>query len=168
MFNADDFGLTEGVCRGIVEAMGSGVLDRASIPSIVSADGEFPRTTAGVVGVDLSHVRAERSAQIDRLRSWGVEPSHMDSHHHIGVKPHVVQAYAALAVAMGLPARSTLEVMCHPAYADSELAARSAYIGQRERGLGVLTSGKLLNGLRALDVEIGSMANLASTTARLT
>ena len=62
-----------------------------------------------------------------------------------------------------LNGRGTLEVMCHPAYADTALAARSAYVWQRERELSVLTSGKLRTGLRALEVEIGSLANLAAS-----
>ena len=45
--------------------------------------------------------------RIDRLRSWGFEPSHLDSfRRHVGLKPHIVSAYIAVAVAAGLPART--------------------------------------------------------------
>jgi predicted glycoside hydrolase/deacetylase ChbG (UPF0249 family) len=251
IFNADDFGLTEGVCRGIRQTVEAGVvtatsamvcsegaetrvaewgtplagrigvhlqltqgrpcLDASAVPSIVDSEGAFPNATAGVVGVDLGQVRAEWRAQIDRLRSWGFEPSHLDSHHHIGLKPHIVGAYVAVAVAAGLPARTnspelsatlrargarcvdlsttawydgalterrllrvieetfdrlrgvgTIEVMCHPGYADADLAARSNYVRQREAELGVLTSDKLKNGLTKLDVEVGSMDRVAA------
>jgi chitin disaccharide deacetylase len=147
VFNADDFGLTDGVCRGIHEAFGSGVvrattamvctsrsrdnlerwasplaghigahlqltegracLGPGEIPSIVDASGDFPTSPTGVVDVNPAHIRAEWSAQIARLRGWGVAPSHLDSHHHIGLKANVVDAYVGTAAAAGLPARTT-------------------------------------------------------------
>lgn len=251
IFNADDFGLTDGVCRGIREAASAGIvtattamvctegardrvvqwgpslagrigihlqltqgracLDQARVPSIVDSASAFPESPADIVDVNLGHVRDEWSAQIETLRSWGVEPSHMDSHHNIGLKPHIVEAYVATAVSNGLPARTnspaltatlrargarcvdlsvtswydgklsakkllrvvegafdrvsgqgTIEVMCHPGFADERLAAKSNYVRQREVELGVLTSDKLLNGLRKLDVEVGSMTTLAA------
>ena len=253
IFNADDFGLTDGVCRGIGETAGSGVvrattamvctpgsgeniarwasslagcigvhlqltegracLERADIPSIVDAHGDFPRSPAEVVNANPSHVRAEWSAQIERLRAWGVEPSHLDSHHHIGLKPHIVDAYLSVASAAHLPARTTspelssrlrasgvpcvdlsmtswyddpsatsllrrieaafnrihgygtLEVMCHPGFADAELAAKSNYVGQREAELRVLTSSKLIKGLDRLDVEVSSMSSVLPLAA---
>jgi predicted glycoside hydrolase/deacetylase ChbG (UPF0249 family) len=253
IFNADDFGLTDSVCRGINEAVADGVvrattamvctsgsreniarwaspvagligvhlqltegracLDPTHIPSIVDANGDFPNSPAGVLNVNPSHVRAEWSAQIERLRAWGVEPSHMDSHHHIGLKPHIVDAYLSVASASGLPARTTspevsrrlresgvrsvdlsmtswyddssatallrrieaafnrmhgygtLEVMCHPGFADAELAAKSKYVNQREAELRVLTSNKLLKGLDRLDVEVSSMSGMLQLAA---
>jgi predicted glycoside hydrolase/deacetylase ChbG (UPF0249 family) len=149
IFNADDFGLTDGVCRGIHEAMDAGVvrattamvcapgsrehiahwkeaaplagrigvhlqltegrarLDPAEIRSLVDVDGDFPSSPAGVANVDPSHVRAEWTAQVAELRAWGIEPANMDSHHHIGLKPHIVDSYVAVASASGLPARTT-------------------------------------------------------------
>lgn len=255
IFNADDFGLTDGVCRGIHEAMIGGVVssttamvcttgaqDRIarwapplagrigvhlqltqgrccspaeSIRSLVNADGEFPGSAAEVARPDPSHIRAEWSAQVDRLRRWGVEPSHLDSHHHIAVGPDIVESYVEVAKAAGLPARATslelakmlraqgvggadlcitgwydrdlsakallrlveagfnrlggqgmLEVTCHPAYADAELAAKSVYVRQRERELSVLTSSQLMKGLRRLDVELASIGSLAAPAGR--
>src|SRR5262245_48889974 len=141
IFNADDFGLTDGVCRGIHEAMDAGVvrattamvcapgsrdhithwkdaaplagrigvhlqlteghacLSPAEIPSLVDANGDFPNSPGGVANVDPTHVRAEWTAQVAELRAWGIEPANMDSHHHIGLKPHVVDSYVAVASA---------------------------------------------------------------------
>jgi chitin disaccharide deacetylase len=251
VFNADDFGLTDGVCRGIGEAVASGVvrattamvcvadseervrrwgsavsggvgihlqltegracLAPAAVSSIADASGSFPNSPAGLASADTSHVTAEWRAQIERLRSWGVEPSHMDSHHHVGLRRELVDTYVGVATAARLPARTTspaltatlrargvrcadlsvtswydgdlsarsllrrieaafnrlhghgaLEIMCHPAFADAELAAKSKYVRQREAELGVLTSAKLAKGLRDLDVEVGSIASLAA------
>jgi predicted glycoside hydrolase/deacetylase ChbG (UPF0249 family) len=147
IFNADDFGLTDGVCRGILEAIGAGVVTATtamvcshgsherlarwgasvaghvgihlqltqgrscvaapSIPSIVNADGTFADAPSEMTSPDLNQVQAEWSAQIERLKSWGIEPTHMDSHHHVGLNPRIVDAYIALAVTTGLPARTT-------------------------------------------------------------
>jgi predicted glycoside hydrolase/deacetylase ChbG (UPF0249 family) len=251
IFNADDFGLTDGVCRGIHEAVDAGVvrattamvcaagsrehiarwgktapledrigvhlqltegracLGREEISSLVDANGDFPSSPAGVANADPSQVRAEWNAQVAQLRLWGIEPSHMDSHHHIGLKPHVVDAYVAVAATSGLPARTTspeltarlrasgarcvdlsmtswydgeltaksllrrieaafnrirgqgtLEVMCHPGFADASLAEKSKYVRQREAELRVLTSGKLAKGLDHLDAEVASISSL--------
>lgn len=50
--------------------------------------------------------------------------------------------------------RGTVELMCHPGYADAELAARSKYVGQRERELRALCSPELAAELRARGVEL--------------
>jgi predicted glycoside hydrolase/deacetylase ChbG (UPF0249 family) len=251
IFNADDFGLTDGVCRGIHEAMDAGVvrattamvcapgsrehiaqwkdaaplagrigvhlqltegracLPPEEIPSLVDPNGDFPNSPVKVANVDPAHVRAEWTAQVAELRAWGIEPGHMDSHHHIGLKPHIVGSYVAVASASGLPARTTtteltarlrssgascvdlsvtswydgeltakallrrieagfnrirgygtLEVMCHPGFADASLAAKSKYVRQREAELRVLTSSKLATGLDHLDAEVASMSTM--------
>ncbi|HEV8447346.1 MAG TPA: ChbG/HpnK family deacetylase [Gemmatimonadaceae bacterium] len=249
IFNADDFGLTDGVCRGICEAIDAGVVRATTamvcapgsrehieqwspaasrggqigvhlqltegraclgpdeVSSLVDANGDFPGSPAGVQNVNPSHVRAEWTAQVAELRAWGIDPSHMDSHHHIGLKPHVVDSYVAVASASGLPARTTspeltarlrasgapcvdlsmtswydgelsaksllrrieaafnrihgygtLEVMCHPGFADASLAEKSKYVRQREAELRVLASSKLAKGLGHLDAEVASMS----------
>jgi predicted glycoside hydrolase/deacetylase ChbG (UPF0249 family) len=50
--------------------------------------------------------------------------------------------------------RGTVELMCHPGYADAELAARSKYVEQRERELRTLCSVELAAELRALQIEV--------------
>jgi chitin disaccharide deacetylase len=252
IFNADDFGLTDGVCRGIGEAFAGGVvrattamvcvaqseerikrwattlvagnigvhlqltegrpcLDPPAIRSIVDANGLFPSSPAGLENAAASQVVAEWLAQVERLRSWGLTPSHLDSHHHVGLRTEIVDAYVAVASATKLPARTTsaaltatlrahgvrcadssmtswydgeltaktllrrieaaftrlhgsgtLEIMCHPGFADAELATKSKYVRQRETELGVLTSAKLMKGLNDLDVELGAIAHLAA------
>jgi predicted glycoside hydrolase/deacetylase ChbG (UPF0249 family) len=251
IFNADDFGLTDGVCRGISEAIDAGIvtattamvccpgaeerlahwgprlagrigihmqltdgkpcLDTAAVPSLVNGEGVFPRSPGEVTGVDPSEVKQEWSAQIERLNRWGITPTHMDSHHHVGIKPHTIGAYSEVARAHRIPARTasfeitkllrsngircadlcmtawydadlsvrgllrlieaafaqlkgqgTVEIMCHPGYADDALAARSKYVRQRERELQVLTSTKLTKGLQRLDVGVAPISSIAA------
>lgn len=251
VFNADDFGLTDGVCRGISDAIDAGIvtattamvccpgseeriahwgprfagrigihmqltdgkpcLDAAAIPSLVNDDGVFPRSASEIATVALSDVKREWSAQIERLKRWGITPTHMDSHHHVGFKPHIIGAYSDIAHAHRIAARTasfditrllrangircadlcitawydadlsvsgllrliesaftqlkgqgTVEIMCHPAYADDALAATSKYVRQRERELEVLTSTKLTKGLQRLDVEVAPISSIGA------
>jgi predicted glycoside hydrolase/deacetylase ChbG (UPF0249 family) len=250
IFNADDFGLTDGVCTGVAEAIAGGAvksttamvctpggkerlahwgpklhgqiglhlqltggkpcLDPANVRSLVTEQGEFPRSSSQVKTADLSEVKREWAAQFERLEQWGFTPTHLDSHHHVGTKPDIVAAYVETARLHGVPARTisssstsllrnsgvpcadlcvtewydadltprgllrliestfsslhgrgTIEIMCHPGYADAELATSSTYVKQRERELITLTSTELMKGLQRMDIEIISASSLA-------
>lgn len=149
--NADDFGLTESVSRGIVEAMETGVvggttamvcvpgafkrlerlgpavvgrlglhlqltggvpcLAASAVPSLVTPQGHFPRKKTAVVDVDPGDVRREWRAQLELFRSLGVEPSHLDAHHHIHSRPEVFPVFVELAAELGVPARAVTDSM---------------------------------------------------------
>ncbi len=145
--NADDFGLSHGVCRGIVEAMTRGLVSATTamvcmpgaperiaryapalggrvglhlqltgggrpclppgeIPSLVTPAGRFPRNPDQVVHPDPDQAAREWRAQVDRLRALGLEPSHLDSHHHIHLHPGLFPVFAELAAELGIPARN--------------------------------------------------------------
>lgn len=146
ILNADDFGLTDGVTAGIVEAVEQGVvtsttamvcvagagerlrrwgprlparvgahlqltdghpcLPASEIPSLVGADGLFPRGRREVRAPAPEEVRREWEAQLARLRDSGIEPSHLDSHHHVHFEPAVFPVFLEVARAHGLPVRS--------------------------------------------------------------
>jgi predicted glycoside hydrolase/deacetylase ChbG (UPF0249 family) len=51
-------------------------------------------------------VRAELAAQMERFRSWGREPTHLDSHHHVPyLKPRLFRVLVELAERYRLPIR---------------------------------------------------------------
>ncbi len=144
--NADDFGLSPGVCEGVERALagplvggttamvcmpgsaelvalrgpalagrmglhlmltaGRPCLAPESLPSLVGPGGGFPRRPEEVGRVRAEEVLAEWRAQAARLRGLGVEPSHLDSHHHVHLLPAVWPAYLELARELGLPARA--------------------------------------------------------------
>jgi predicted glycoside hydrolase/deacetylase ChbG (UPF0249 family) len=145
IFNADDFGLTAGVTRAIVEASERGVvrsttamlcrgndalirtwaprmrgrigihlqltdgvpcLPPSEVPSLVGPDGRFPRTRGGIITPVRDEILAEWRAQVARLRDLAVEPSHIDTHHHVHWREAVLPAYIELARTLALPARS--------------------------------------------------------------
>ncbi len=152
MINADDFALTDGVCRGILQAMERGLvrattamtrppgaaaritahaaalrgrmgihfqltgghapcLPPGEIPSLVTAEGVFPRKRMDIVQASADEIRREWRAQLDLLRSCGVSPSHMDTHHHVHKRPDVFPVYLEFARELGIPARATNPAM---------------------------------------------------------
>jgi len=144
-FNADDFGLTDGICRGIIDAVNHGVVgttsamvcvsgaaervgahaaelrgrigvhlqltggapisDPRDVASLVRDDGRFPRRREGIGAIDAEELLDEWTRQFETLRSWGIEPTHIDTHHHVHTQPQVLPVYRELARRLGLPAR---------------------------------------------------------------
>lgn len=144
--NADDFGLTDGVTAGIVEAVEQGAvtsttamacadgvaerlrrwgprlpgrigahlqltdgrpcLPASEVPSLVGADGLFPRKRKDARAPAPDEVRREWEAQLARLRDSGIQPSHLDSHHHVHFEPAVFPVFLEVARAQKLPVRS--------------------------------------------------------------
>lgn len=177
--------------------------DPERVPSLLREGGRFPRSWRDLGRLNPDEVRAEWEEQVRRLTSWGVRPSHLDSHHHVHRFPAAFEVYCELARAHDIPARAltprmaehlrargvacadycetgwydgpltaaeliglveraferlgdrgTVELMCHPGYADDELAAKSNYVEQRERELRTLCSDELSAGLRELQIEV--------------
>ena len=119
---------------------GRPVLDPARVRTLVDADGLLdPRLARrALLGrVDARHVRAEVVAQAERLRAFGVEPSHWDSHQGIAFWPQLVRPIAAATGAAGIMrARShrvwaTGRVASSPTTAAIRLAERASGVGLR-------------------------------------
>jgi predicted glycoside hydrolase/deacetylase ChbG (UPF0249 family) len=77
--------------------------------SLVGEDGRFP-ASGGVLAarwltgrVRKSEVRAEWSAQIERVLEQGVRVSHLDSHQHVHVLPGLADLTRDLAARYGIP-----------------------------------------------------------------
>lgn len=132
--NADDFGLTSGVNRAIIEAHQAGSLTSATlmvsgraaseaaglsrenpdlgvglhvnltsgapvlapekVPSLVGSDGRFPGMEKALIRLTIGmaksqEIEAEVVAQINCCRELGVEPTHVDSHHHLHAHPRL-------------------------------------------------------------------------------
>jgi predicted glycoside hydrolase/deacetylase ChbG (UPF0249 family) len=151
IINADDFGLTEGVCRGIVRAIQAGgvtattamvcapgaverlrrwapevrghigahlqltsgapVLPPNCVPSLVDDNGRFPSTRKVVSFPRTEEILAEWRAQIRSLLAIGIEPTHLDSHHHIHRLPAAFPAFWEVAREYRIPARAVDDEM---------------------------------------------------------
>lgn len=144
IINADDFGLTSGVNRGIMRAHGEGVLTSATlmagglawreavelsrtnpslgvgvhltltalkpvlppgqVPSLVDSQGKFRRQLWRAPLWRRREVEREWRAQILRLLETGLNPTHLDSHHHTHLWPGLIKVIEKLAREFGIPA----------------------------------------------------------------
>ena len=124
--NADDFGYSRGVNRGIVEAHERGIVTSASLmvnrraASEAAAYGrEHPGLGVGL-HVDLDRrlvgerlwvrvrrlVAREVASQIERFRALlGREPTHVDSHHHRHRDPKLREIFESAARELDVPLR---------------------------------------------------------------
>jgi predicted glycoside hydrolase/deacetylase ChbG (UPF0249 family) len=132
--NADDFGLSEGVNRGIIEAAESGILTSASLmvrqPAVAAAaayarttgrisvglhldlgewiyhDGEWVPLYSVVSTEDSKAVASEVSHQLAEFRRlMGKNPTHLDSHQHVHRNEPVRSIAMDIAKQLGIPLR---------------------------------------------------------------
>jgi predicted glycoside hydrolase/deacetylase ChbG (UPF0249 family) len=128
--NADDFGASSGVNRGIMECHRAGVVTSASLMVTGAAAQEAialsranPELAVGlhwdVVGederdfdlCDEQAVRREFAAQLDRfVVAVGRAPTHVDSHRHMHLSDEVRALFRELVAPLGVPLRGGGEV----------------------------------------------------------
>jgi predicted glycoside hydrolase/deacetylase ChbG (UPF0249 family) len=132
--NADDFGRSAGINRGVFQAFDHGIVTSASLmvrwPSSVEA-AEFARLHPQLgVGLhvelgewfyqsgawqcryevvpidDIAAIELELKHQLETFRSLtGQEPSHIDSHQHVHLRPALRPVFLALSKNAGVPLR---------------------------------------------------------------
>jgi predicted glycoside hydrolase/deacetylase ChbG (UPF0249 family) len=140
--NADDFGLSEGVNRGIIEAAEHGILTSASLMVRYPAapDAATYARNGGAVSVglhldlgewffrdpdwvplytvvptdDATAVSAEIDRQLAEFRRLvGREPTHLDSHQHVHRNEPVRSLLTARALTLGVPLREVTPGIHH-------------------------------------------------------
>lgn len=128
--NADDFGYTHDVNEGIIHAHREGILTATTIMAtgaafdhaanlaranssldvgvhivLVGGDG-FPPTVARLIReIALGRIRLyeQVAAQVRKVVSAGLRPSHLDSHKHTHLLPPVLRAVARVATEFQIP-----------------------------------------------------------------
>src|SRR5215475_8124893 len=123
--NADDFGASRGLNRGILECHTRGVVTSASlmvtgraVREAVAISHDYPDLSVGlhwdVWGEgerqfdisDLPAVRHEFCRQVDEFYLlMGRIPTHIDSHHHLHRRPELLPIFRELAELLGVPLR---------------------------------------------------------------
>jgi predicted glycoside hydrolase/deacetylase ChbG (UPF0249 family) len=140
--NADDFGQSAGINRGIVEAHERGIVTSVSLmvfwPAAVAAaayarsrpalsvglhvdlgewtyrQGEWKMLYERIDPTDPDAVQREVSAQLDRCRDLlGGDPTHLDSHQHVHHKEPARAILQSMAVQLGVPLRHFSQAIRH-------------------------------------------------------
>ncbi|CAM2059272.1 chitin disaccharide deacetylase [Desulfovibrionales bacterium] len=84
------------------------VLPATRIPTLVRRNGYFANCPADMQRrVSQQEIYMEWMAQLNRLLSLNIVPSHLDSHHHIHIWPQVFPVFCELARKLRIPARAT-------------------------------------------------------------
>lgn len=144
--NADDFGFSNGVNYGIIDAHRYGIVNsttmmvntpgtahavglakqnpslsvgihlaltfgkpvRTDVPTLVNEHGNFriDKIVENNKNVSLEEVEREWEAQIEKFLSFGLTPSHFDSHHHIHGWAFLAPVVRRLAEKYSLPVRN--------------------------------------------------------------
>jgi chitin disaccharide deacetylase len=120
IINADDFGASPGVNRGIIEAHTNGIVTSTTLmvdQPAARAAAELAQAHPGLgVGLhwdldgrdlsDAGAVRSELTRQLDAFAELtGRPPTHLDSHHHVHRVPGVRAIAKEIAARAGLPLR---------------------------------------------------------------
>lgn len=115
--NGDDFGFTNGVNRGIIDAHRRGILtstsllvDRPACEAAIAAGREYPALSVGL-HLELDPNVPERViAEAERQLAQFVErvdaaPTHLDSHHDVHYDPRILPQLRTWAASIGVPLR---------------------------------------------------------------
>jgi len=88
------------------------IASRALVPSLVGPDGYFYASSPDVVKhAKLDEVEMEIRAQIERAKSMGVEPSHLDAHmHSLYASPELFGVFLKVAHDYKLPIRGARNI----------------------------------------------------------
>lgn len=129
--NADDFGASDGVNRGIVHAHAHGIVTSTSLmvtgPAVEEAVALSREQPALGIGLhwdldgksltdrvdfeDAAAVRAELTRQLEAFRAlMGRAPTHVNSHHHVHRRPEILPIARELVAPLGVPLREEGEV----------------------------------------------------------
>lgn len=168
--NADDFGLSDGANRGIVEAHRRGIVTSTSLmvrqPGAAAAatlarqaprlaiglhldlaqwdyvDGEWRVAYERCLGEDRGAVEAECRAQLEGFRTLlGRDPTHLDSHQHLHESEPLASVAAELAAELQVPLRGR------------SIRYEGGFYGQSGRGVPYpegIAPGRLIELIRAL------------------
>ena len=79
--------------------------------TLVDVDGNFRKLAfyKGTFNIDLDELYREWKAQIEKFLSLGLEPTHLDSHHHINSYGQNYTVFLELAKEYNLPVRNNMD-----------------------------------------------------------
>jgi hopanoid biosynthesis associated protein HpnK len=97
-----------GIGCHVVLVGGRAVAPPKEIPSLVNPAGYLPDSLGAFVArlslgmIVVKEIEREIRAQIERIRTAGIEPTHLDTHKHTHVHPRVMEALGRVAQELGV------------------------------------------------------------------
>lgn len=84
---------------------------RKDIPSLVDSNGDFHNINfyEKNFSIDRDELYKEWKAQIDKVIESGIQPDHLDSHHHVHTIGHITDVFEQLAHEYKLPVRGNYQ-----------------------------------------------------------
>ncbi|MFO1442089.1 chitin disaccharide deacetylase [Bacillus sp. Bva_UNVM-123] len=90
---------------GIHLVLDCGVPVNGNVPSLVDEEGRFHKAETLLHTAKLSEVEKEFISQIEKFHSFGLVPTHLDSHHHIHGHDKIYPVVEKIAALYHLPIR---------------------------------------------------------------
>lgn len=95
-----------GIGVHLVLDMGTPILPREMIPSLVAPDGSFKKFPEDKPLNLIQHeVYLEWCAQVEKIIASGISPTHLDGHHHLHLHPDLFEVTLSIAKKYNLPIR---------------------------------------------------------------
>lgn len=105
--------------------------------TIVDSNGVFRKLAfyQGAFTIDYEEVYREWKAQIEKFLSYGLEPTHLDSHHHINSFGDIPEVFLTLAKEYGLPIRNNIDAKYDTKRKQAEVKTTDAFLYVLETSL---------------------------------
>jgi len=167
--------------------------------TLVDEQGQFHKLAyieENAGNLDPDEIEKEFSAQIERVLESGIDPTHLDSHHHIHMLKENEKIIEKIANKYNLPYRGSraftadfygkeltavqlkeimnahtgedvVEIMTHPAYIDAVLYRESSYNLPRVQEYDILTSREILDFIRENKIELINYGDLGKESEKI-
>lgn len=103
---------------GIHLVLTAGKPINTNVPSLVDERGHFKRVKNWEQAVDMEDIRKEFKSQMEKILSFRIMPTHIDSHHHVHFHPKILPIVVDIAREYNLPIRFTKEDLKNNGYDD--------------------------------------------------
>ncbi|PLR87219.1 chitin disaccharide deacetylase [Bacillus sp. V33-4] len=84
-----------------------------NVPSLINEKGDFHRANALIEVAELVDIEKEYTSQIEKFLSFGLSPTHLDSHHHLHGHEKIFPIVSKLARKYHLPVRKVSADLQH-------------------------------------------------------
>ncbi len=81
------------------------------IPTLCAANGNFHESKSSLAKASIREILIEWHAQYQFLLNLGIQPTHIDTHHHVHKLPNVFEAFCEMTNRLSIPARAVTPAM---------------------------------------------------------